>query len=171
MYGMGVLGIAWMRDVVSGVPACRSHVIGWGDLYTGTGSWPISNCVVIGWHDRYQRDVRGEPTDGRVRRGTTRTGLGAWCPPARGSANEAAVAPSGLAGSLPDLPDIDWEDFERASELARQGLAQPSQGSSPTLTPSSGTSRGRPTCPNARLALSEAEASDGIVVAVIQLCL
>ncbi len=42
------------------------------------------------------------------------------------SANEAYVAPSGLAGSLPDLPDIDWEDFERASELALQDLAQPS---------------------------------------------
>ena len=39
---------------------------------------------------------------------------------------EPSVAPSGLAGSLPDLPDIDWDDFERASELARQDLAQPS---------------------------------------------
>jgi hypothetical protein len=26
---------------------------------------------------------------------------------------------TGLAGSLPNLPDVDWEDFERASELAR----------------------------------------------------
>ena len=24
-----------------------------------------------------------------------------------------------LEGSLPDLPDLSWEDFERASELAR----------------------------------------------------
>lgn len=42
------------------------------------------------------------------------------------AADEPPVAPSGLAGSLPDLPDIDWDDFERASELARQDLAQPS---------------------------------------------
>lgn len=27
---------------------------------------------------------------------------------------------TGLAGSLPDLPDVEWEDFERASELARR---------------------------------------------------
>lgn len=40
--------------------------------------------------------------------------------------DEPAAAPSGLAGSLPDLPDIDWDDFERASELARQDLARPS---------------------------------------------
>ena len=25
-----------------------------------------------------------------------------------------------LAGSLPDLPDLAWEDFERGSELARR---------------------------------------------------
>ena len=25
-----------------------------------------------------------------------------------------------LAGSLPDLPDLEWEDFERGSELARR---------------------------------------------------
>lgn len=31
-----------------------------------------------------------------------------------------------LAGSLPDLPDIDWDDFERASCLAEQDLAQSS---------------------------------------------
>jgi hypothetical protein len=32
------------------------------------------------------------------------------------------VAPSGgrLAGSLPELPDLAWEDFERGSELARR---------------------------------------------------
>lgn len=29
------------------------------------------------------------------------------------------VARTDLAGSLPDLPDVEWEDFERASELAR----------------------------------------------------
>ena len=28
-----------------------------------------------------------------------------------------------LAGVLPDLPDIDWEAFRAASELARQDLA------------------------------------------------
>lgn len=28
-----------------------------------------------------------------------------------------------LAGSLPDLPDVDWDAFERASELARRDLA------------------------------------------------
>jgi hypothetical protein len=35
---------------------------------------------------------------------------------------EAVVAPSGgrLAGSLPELPDLAWEDFERGSELARR---------------------------------------------------
>jgi len=42
------------------------------------------------------------------------------------AADEPSVAPSGLAGSLPDLPDIDWDDFEQASELARQDLIQPS---------------------------------------------
>jgi hypothetical protein len=39
---------------------------------------------------------------------------------------EPSVAPSGLAGSLPDLPDIDWDAFERASELARRDLAESS---------------------------------------------
>ncbi len=34
------------------------------------------------------------------------------------------AAASGLAGSLPGLPDIDWDDFERASKLAQQDLAQ-----------------------------------------------
>jgi hypothetical protein len=42
------------------------------------------------------------------------------------AADDLSVASSGLAGSLPDLPDIDWDDFERASELARQDLSQPS---------------------------------------------
>jgi len=27
-----------------------------------------------------------------------------------------------FAGSLPNLPDLSWEDFERASELARRDL-------------------------------------------------
>lgn len=40
--------------------------------------------------------------------------------------DEPPAAPSGLAGSLPDLPDIDWAAFERASDLARQDLADPS---------------------------------------------
>jgi hypothetical protein len=32
--------------------------------------------------------------------------------------------PSGpLLGSLPDVPDLSWEDFERASELARRDAA------------------------------------------------
>jgi len=30
---------------------------------------------------------------------------------------------TGLAGSLPDLPDLDWDAFDRASELARRDLA------------------------------------------------
>jgi len=29
----------------------------------------------------------------------------------------------GLRGSLPDFPDLDWDDFERASELARRDVA------------------------------------------------
>lgn len=28
-----------------------------------------------------------------------------------------------LVGLLPDLPDLDWEDFERGSELARRDLS------------------------------------------------
>lgn len=28
-----------------------------------------------------------------------------------------------LEGSLPDLPDLDWEDFERGSELAQRDLS------------------------------------------------
>ncbi len=37
---------------------------------------------------------------------------------------EAGPVGSGgsLAGSLPDLPDLSWEDFERASALARRDL-------------------------------------------------
>jgi hypothetical protein len=27
-----------------------------------------------------------------------------------------------VRGSLPDLPELDWEDFERASELARRDV-------------------------------------------------
>ncbi len=38
-------------------------------------------------------------------------------------ADKPSIASSGLAGSLPDLPDIGWDDFERASDLARQDLA------------------------------------------------
>jgi len=35
----------------------------------------------------------------------------------------AASERSNLAGSLPDLPDLDWEAFERASSLARSDLS------------------------------------------------
>jgi len=37
---------------------------------------------------------------------------------------EADPAGSGgsFAGSLPNLPDLTWEDFERASELAQRDL-------------------------------------------------
>jgi hypothetical protein len=37
---------------------------------------------------------------------------------------EADLAGSGgsFAGSLPDFPDVSWEDFERASELAQRDL-------------------------------------------------
>jgi hypothetical protein len=34
-------------------------------------------------------------------------------------ADPKRVARTDLAGSLPDLPDIEWEDFDRAGELAR----------------------------------------------------
>ena len=34
----------------------------------------------------------------------------------------------GLAGSLPDLPDLDWEDFVRASELARHDAERETAG-------------------------------------------
>lgn len=37
---------------------------------------------------------------------------------------DPTVDASVLAGSLPDLPDIDWDDFERGSDLARQDLAK-----------------------------------------------
>jgi len=36
--------------------------------------------------------------------------------------DQPSAATSGLAGSLPDLPDLDWAAFERGSELARQDL-------------------------------------------------
>ena len=38
-------------------------------------------------------------------------------------ASKPAGETTGLAGSLPDLPDLDWDAFERASELARRDLA------------------------------------------------
>jgi len=31
--------------------------------------------------------------------------------------------PRPLAGSLPDFPDLTWEDFQKASELAQNDLA------------------------------------------------
>jgi hypothetical protein len=34
-----------------------------------------------------------------------------------------ASKPSGLAGSLPDFPDLDWGAFERGSTLARSDLS------------------------------------------------
>lgn len=34
-----------------------------------------------------------------------------------------AREPGELEGSLPDLPDLDWEDFERGSELAQRDLS------------------------------------------------
>ena len=38
-------------------------------------------------------------------------------------ASQPAGETTGLAGSMPDLPELDWEVFERASELARRDLA------------------------------------------------
>ena len=35
----------------------------------------------------------------------------------------AASEPSGLAGSLPDFPDLDWDAFKRGSNLARSDLS------------------------------------------------
>ncbi len=37
----------------------------------------------------------------------------------------SAATPS-VAGSLPDLPDLDWDDFERAGDLAQRDLADSS---------------------------------------------
>ncbi len=37
-------------------------------------------------------------------------------------ASQPADETSGLAGSLPDLTDLDWDAFERASELVRRDL-------------------------------------------------
>jgi hypothetical protein len=34
----------------------------------------------------------------------------------------AAEPAARLAGSLPEFPDLNWEDFERATELARRAL-------------------------------------------------
>ncbi len=31
--------------------------------------------------------------------------------------------PGGLAGSMPDFPDLDWEAFERGSTLVRSDLS------------------------------------------------
>jgi hypothetical protein len=37
---------------------------------------------------------------------------------------ERSVQPPGtLGGSLPDLPELTWEDFERGSDLARTDLS------------------------------------------------
>lgn len=37
--------------------------------------------------------------------------------------DEPSLEPAGLAGSLPDLPDLGWDVFERASDLARRDLS------------------------------------------------
>lgn len=38
--------------------------------------------------------------------------------------SEPGAAPMSLAGSLPDLPDIGWDAFERASALARRDAGE-----------------------------------------------
>lgn len=38
-------------------------------------------------------------------------------------AGASSREPAELEGSLPDLPDLDWEDFERGSELAQGDLS------------------------------------------------
>lgn len=38
-------------------------------------------------------------------------------------ASQPVEQPDSVRGSLPDLPDLDWDAFERASELARRDLA------------------------------------------------
>lgn len=38
---------------------------------------------------------------------------------------QPAASRPGLAGSLPDLADLDWDVFEHASELAERDLAGP----------------------------------------------
>ncbi len=38
-------------------------------------------------------------------------------------ATPAARSGGSFAGSLPDFPELTWEDFERASELAREDVS------------------------------------------------
>lgn len=38
-------------------------------------------------------------------------------------AERSVRPPETLGGSLPDLPELSWEDFERGSELARRDLS------------------------------------------------
>jgi hypothetical protein len=38
-------------------------------------------------------------------------------------AGRSGQPPGTLGGSLPDLPELSWEDFERGSELARGDLS------------------------------------------------
>jgi hypothetical protein len=71
-----------------------------------------------------------------------------------------------LAGSLPEFPDLAWEDVERASDLAPHDVGVTS-GSSLTLTESGGTWQLVTTVPHdAADGLAEAEETDGIVVSV-----
>ncbi len=37
-------------------------------------------------------------------------------------AEDRSIPADQVAGALPDFPDLEWDDFERASELARQDL-------------------------------------------------
>jgi hypothetical protein len=37
-------------------------------------------------------------------------------------AEDGNIPADQVAGALPDFPDIDWGDFERASELAREDI-------------------------------------------------
>jgi len=39
------------------------------------------------------------------------------------AAGKSAREDSELAGSLPDFPDVDWDAFQAASDLARRDLA------------------------------------------------
>lgn len=52
----------------------------------------------------------------------TRLGLGPGAHLRVVEASGPASATKGLRGSLPDFPDLDWDAFERASELARRDL-------------------------------------------------
>jgi hypothetical protein len=38
------------------------------------------------------------------------------------NSGESEAADGSLEGALPDLPELTWEDFERASQLAQRDL-------------------------------------------------